>query len=54
MSGEKLETLNKIMNDKDVATKEFVVIPSPGIVLGTKCQSQEMKVYVGMSVYGCV
>ena len=38
----------------DVATKDFVVIPSPGPVLGTKCQPQEMKVYVGMSVYGCV
>ena len=48
------ETLNKILNDKDAVTKDLVVIPSPGPVLGTKCQPQEMKVYVGMSVYGCV
>ena len=54
ISHKKRETLNRILNDKDVATKGFVVIPSPGPVLGTKCQPQEMKVYVGMSVYGCV
>ena len=48
------ETLNRIMNDKDVITRDSIVIPSPGPVLGTKCQPQEMKVYVGMSVYGCV
>ena len=54
ISHKKRETLNRILNDKDVATRDFVAIPSPGLVLGTKCQPQEMKVYVGMSVYGCV
>ena len=54
ISHKKRETLNRILNDKDTATRDFVVIPSPGPVLGTKCQPQEMKVYVGMSVYGCV
>ena len=54
ISHRKRESLNRILNDKDAATKDFVVIPSPGPVLGTKCQPQEMKVYVGMSVYGCV
>ena len=44
ISHKKRETLNRILNDKDVATKGFVVIPSPGPVLGTKCQPQEMKV----------
>ncbi len=46
LSQETGDSLNRILNDK--------VIPSPGPVLGTKCQPQEMKVYVGVSVYGCV
>ena len=54
ISHRKRESLNRILDDKDGATKDFVVIPSPGPVLGTKCQPQGMKVYVGMSVYGCV
>ena len=29
-------------------------MPSPGQVLGTKCQPQLLNVYVGLSVYGCV
>ena len=48
ISHKKRETLNKILNDNDVDTKAFVLIPSPRPVLGTKCQPQEMKVYVGM------
>ena len=47
-------TLNKIMNDRDAENRECVVIPSPGPIVGTKCQPQEMRVYAGMSVYGCV
>ena len=47
-------TLNKIMNDKDAENRECVVMLSPGPILGTKCQPQEMRVYVGMSVYVCV
>ena len=44
ISHKKREILNRIMNDRDVEKRDFAVIQSPGTVLGTKCQPQEMKV----------